>query len=357
MRISIIGTGMFKSGGMKIIFEYANRLSSKGHEVIYYYPLKQYKFGSEKIISKTRRYYGAIKDYLINAESIKKFYNVNFKIQAVPYISNSFVKNADVIMATQWPTAYDVDALSTSKGKKFYFLQDYEIWGSDINKVNNALFLNLKKITISNYNKQFFKKNFNIDTEVILNGIDYSLYHSTNKNFNKDETVICFIEHHLQSKGVEIAVEAVKKIYNDFNSNNLKFISFGQHNYHNIPQFIKFYQDLPDSEVVKNIYGNTDIFIYPSLKEGFALPPAEAMACKCAVVTTTVGAVPEFSIDGRNAIHVKPNNPEEIYSAVKKLLFNKNKIKVLAENAYNDIRIKLNWEDSVSKMESLFVEN
>ncbi len=354
MKISIIGTGLFKSGGMKIIFEYANRLSLKGHDVVFYYPLKQYNFGYERFINTARRYYGALKDYFINSDDIKTFYNINFKIKAVPFISNNFIRDSDIVMATQWPTAFDVFDLSSSKGKKFYFLQDYEIWDSDKKRVDEALILDLFKITISNYNKEFFKKEFNIDTYVILNGIDYELYDIHEKQFNNDEIVVSFIEHHLDSKGVINAIEVVKKLNNNFK--NLKFICFGQYNYHNIPEFVKFYQNLSDEEVVKKIYGVTDIFIYPSLKEGFALPPAEAMACKCAVVTTTVGAIPEYSIHENTAIHVTPNKPQEMYNAVINLLNNKNKIKMLAENAYIDIRKKLDWNNSVTKMEELFLK-
>jgi len=352
LKINIIGTGLFKSGGMKIIFEYANRLSIKGHDVIYYYPIKQYTFGKEKFICKARRYYGAVKDHLLNKQEFKNFYKVDFPLKTIPFISNKFVRDADIVLATQWPTAYDVYDLSNQKGKKFYFLQDYEIWGSDVNRVDAALFLDLFKITISNYNKEFFHNRFNIDTFVILNGIDYDLYNVDKKNFEKDEIVISFIEHHLDSKGVNIAIEVVEKLQKD--NKNLKFICFGQNKYHKIPEFVKFYQNLTDEDVVSNVYGITDIFIYPSLKEGFALPPAEAMACKCAVVTTTVGAVPEYSIHERTAIHVSPNEPEQLYAAVADLLQNKNKIKYLANNAYSDIRKKLDWNASVALMEELF---
>lgn len=36
--------------------------------------------------------------------------------------------NADYIIATAWPTAYDVAKLSDKKGKKYYFIQDFEVW-------------------------------------------------------------------------------------------------------------------------------------------------------------------------------------------------------------------------------------
>ena len=355
MNINIIGTGLFKSGGMRIIFEYANRLTRNGHNVIYYYPIKQYYFNKESCYRKIKRYYGALKHYFLYKNEIKSFYKIKCELKFVPFISNIFIRDADIIFATQWPTAYDVNSLNITKGKKFYFLQDYEIWESDKSKVDNALSLNLTKITISNYNKVFFKETFNVDTHVILNGIDFDLYNNENKNYSNRKKVITFIEHHLDSKGVDNAIYVIEKLNSIYS--DIEFLCFGQHKYHKIPDFVKFYQNLSDEDIVKYVYNVTDIFIYPSIKEGFALPPAEAMACKCAVVTTTVGAVPEYSIHNETAIHVKPDDPEDLFNSVNRLIQNDKEIMRLSENAYIGIRNSLKWNDSVLKMEQLFRES
>jgi glycosyltransferase involved in cell wall biosynthesis len=57
----------------------------------------------------------------------------------------------------------------------------------------------------------------------------------------------------------------------------------------------------PSDDRLRRHYSVASVLLYPSRYEGFALPPLEAMACGCPVVTTRVGAVPEYAVDGRNA--------------------------------------------------------
>jgi glycosyltransferase involved in cell wall biosynthesis len=357
LKINFIGTGLFKSGGIRVIFEYANRLSQRGHDVYFYYPVKAYKFSNDNLTLLLKKNYWALKSYLFNEqeqiEQFRRFYSCRFNIIRIPQIRNIFVRNANATIATQWPTTFDLDKLSNNKGKKIYFIQDYETWDSDTEMVDSSFKLNFKRITISNYNKKLFYDKFKIDTEVILNGIDYEIFNCMNKLANKNK-IITFIDHPLSNKGVTSAIEVIKKLKKKYNY--LQFMGFGHEKYHDIPEFVKFYKNPDDKTVAKEIYGKTDIFIYPSTKEGFALPPAEAMACKCAVVTTKVGAVPEYSVHMESAIHVEPNNIDQLYEGVCYLLDNENEIKRISENAYTHIRKVLNWEDSVKKFEKSLLE-
>ena len=63
-------------------------------------------------------------------------------------------------------------------------------------------------------------------------------------------------------------------------------------------------EDLPD------LYRAADGFIYPSLYEGFGLPPVEAMACGCPVIASTRGSLAE--VIGNAALTVDPEDPGDI---------------------------------------------
>jgi hypothetical protein len=67
------------------------------------------------------------------------------------------------------------------------------------------------------------------------------------------------------------------------------------------------YGYLHGEEYVKAIQ-ESDIFVYPSLYDGFPAPPLEALACGSALVTTAVEGVTEYAVDGENCLLCKPGN-------------------------------------------------
>ncbi|QNP30036.1 glycosyltransferase family 4 protein [Cylindrospermopsis curvispora] len=66
------------------------------------------------------------------------------------------------------------------------------------------------------------------------------------------------------------------------------------------------------------LYNCATLFIYPSLYEGFGIPPLESMVCGTPVITSNTTSIPE--IVGDAALQVDPNNQEELEVAVYKLL-------------------------------------
>lgn len=77
---------------------------------------------------------------------------------------------------------------------------------------------------------------------------------------------------------------------------------------------------IPQNEMVL-WYNSADLFVYPSLFEGFGLPPLEAMACGVPVITSNVSSLPEIVGDG--ALTVNPLYVEEIAEAMHTLLTNR----------------------------------
>ncbi|MBE9216257.1 glycosyltransferase family 4 protein [Plectonema cf. radiosum LEGE 06105] len=67
------------------------------------------------------------------------------------------------------------------------------------------------------------------------------------------------------------------------------------------------------------LYNSASIFLYPSLYEGFGIPPLEAMACGTSVITSNTTSIPE--VVGDAALQINPTNQEELEAAVYKLLF------------------------------------
>ncbi|GAI52839.1 unnamed protein product, partial [marine sediment metagenome] len=71
---------------------------------------------------------------------------------------------------------------------------------------------------------------------------------------------------------------------------------------------------VPEHEL-KYFYRSALMFVYPTLYEGFGLPPLQAMACGTPVITSNVSSLPE--VVGDAAIKINPNDLDELKNSIK----------------------------------------
>jgi glycosyltransferase involved in cell wall biosynthesis len=99
------------------------------------------------------------------------------------------------------------------------------------------------------------------------------------------------------------------------------------------------------------LYNAAAMFAYPSLYEGFGLPPIEAMACGTPVLVSNVASLPE--VCGDAALYCDPLNVEQISAQMQSLLLDAPLQKRLT--ALGHLRIKTySWENSASQLLRLF---
>jgi glycosyltransferase involved in cell wall biosynthesis len=94
---------------------------------------------------------------------------------------------------------------------------------------------------------------------------------------------------------------------------------------------IVFLEAVP-SEDLPAIYNSAEIFIYPSLFEGFGIPIIEALTCKTPVITTKGGCFAEAG--GPNSIYIDPMNHEQLAEEIKKLLLSSELRNSMAEKGF-----------------------
>ena len=100
-------------------------------------------------------------------------------------------------------------------------------------------------------------------------------------------------------------------------------------------------------EVLRIFYDEAKVFVFPSLYEGFGLPPLEAMAHGTPVVTSNVTSLPEVA--GRASVMVNPENVFEIMRAVHRALTDTALRERLKERGYQQVA-KFSWENSVRRI-------
>ena len=100
-------------------------------------------------------------------------------------------------------------------------------------------------------------------------------------------------------------------------------------------------------EVLRIFYDEAKVFVFPSLYEGFGLPPLEAMAHGTPVVTSNVTSLPE--VVGNAAVLVNPENVFEIMRALHRVLMDQALRDRMKERGYLQAA-KFSWETSVRRI-------
>jgi len=96
-----------------------------------------------------------------------------------------------------------------------------------------------------------------------------------------------------------------------------------------------------NDEELDKLYRNAELFIFPSLSEGFGLPPLEAMTRGVAVACSDIPCLVE--ILGNAAIYFNPLDVDDIAEKIKKVLFDKDLRDVLIKRGYEQTK-KYNWQ-------------
>ncbi len=73
-----------------------------------------------------------------------------------------------------------------------------------------------------------------------------------------------------------------------------------------------------DDTLLRTLYASVGVFTWPSLREGFGLPPLEAMSCGCPVAASRAPAMPE--VLGDSVVYFDPNDPAELAVVLARLL-------------------------------------
>jgi glycosyltransferase involved in cell wall biosynthesis len=109
---------------------------------------------------------------------------------------------------------------------------------------------------------------------------------------------------------------------------------------------------ITDSQL-RALYENAAVFVFPSLYEGFGIPPLEAMICGCPVIASNAASIPEVCEDA--AHYFDPHNSNEMIAAIKYVLQNDSYRLSLIEKGHRRA-IAFSWENSAKSLRSALAE-
>lgn len=99
---------------------------------------------------------------------------------------------------------------------------------------------------------------------------------------------------------------------------------------------------IPDDDLVK-LYSLTDLFVFPSLHEGFGLPLLEAMSCKAPCITSNTSSMPEV-IQEPNLLF-DPTSPAKLSELMLYMLTNETYLKAIQQLCYENSK-KFSWQNT-----------
>ena len=120
----------------------------------------------------------------------------------------------------------------------------------------------------------------------------------------------------------------------------------------NVQDRIVFLDYVPDEDLPA-IYSRAACFVYPSLYEGFGLPPLEAMACGTPVITSNISSLPE--VVGEAGILVDPYNIEEIAQAIRTVLTDPDLRRSMSEKGLERAKL-FTWENTARQTIKIYEE-
>jgi L-malate glycosyltransferase len=339
-------------GGFRVVYEYANRLVSRGHKVAVVHarqtdvptPSAERRSVRAHVHLARRWLMDKFRGPVIDWHKIDKRVELSF----VPVPDEKWIPDGDVIFATAWQTVRPVLKYSEQKGDKCYLIQHYEVWmGAEKELVDATWRSSLHKIVVSKWLYTLGKELGADSLTYIPNGMDPEHYRLTQPLSR--ERRVAMVYSSIRFKGAVDGIKALELA--KAKHPDLKAILFGVTTFRpNIPSWIEYHKNPPQNFIIEEIYNKSSIFLCPSLSEGFALPPAEAAACGCAIVATDCGGIRDFIENGTTGLLSSPEDPKALAANLCLLLENED-LRMKLANAVNGSISRLNWERSTDLME------
>jgi len=209
----------------------------------------------------------------------------------------------------------------------------------------------IKLFTVSEYSKQTITKELKCtrsDIEVIYNAVNE--YICEDRNIKKVKYILA-VGSIDPRKNLDRLISSFQK----WNNHDYELIIIGGHQ-KSFPKInlstkanVKFLGYVSE-ELLHKYYSESEIFIYPSLYEGFGIPPLEAMAHGTPVIASNITSLPEAC--GEAALYIDPYSEESIINAFELLSKNSRLQKELIIKGFENLK-RFSWSKSALKINEI----
>ena len=364
------------TGGVRAIFEVANGLSKRGHEVIItslegdhtWFPLVAKVNYVEKpnfirILNPLKQLKSRESLRYSSISPVLGQMKMGFEADLIKPLTEA-IPDCDINVATWFFTSFAV--YRSNKGKQFYFFMDFdelaEKHGNYYHMLfKESLYLPLNIITISTWLKEWILDNYSKDAVVAGVGIEHNVFYPrTTILEDVDGYKIMGIFRGFDYKGDSDLINALNIVSEKIPEINPVIVcskdTFNDLIKKHTFKFQYTFFESPSDDTLAELYSSSDLFVFASHIEGYGLPPLEAMACGTPVITTDCRGVRDFVVPGENALMVPIKEPEAIAESIIKMYNNPDLARKLKEEGILTAK-KFTWERVVDVFEKNFQDS
>jgi len=185
--------------------------------------------------------------------------------------------------------------------------------------------------------------------EVIPNGVDVKKFENVrSRAFDKNKVVLITTSRLVKKNGVGDIIEALKFLPESI---SLQVLGIGpleselklQTTNYKLQTRVEFLGHIPYGEIPKHLH-EADIFIRPSLSEGFGNSFIEAMVAGLPVIATPVGGIVDFLESGSTGLFCEVHNPQSIAKQVERLIADEPLRERIILNASSMVCERYQWD-------------
>lgn len=309
---------------------------------------------SLKILRKAWRYWSRVKPAIIAPSVSWHSFHSDVKLNFLPGEPvNSAMPPGDVIVATAWTTAEYIRDYMKDKGKPFYLIQHMETWQGQSERALATWDFPFHKIMVSNWLYAEGKKRGLQDLIHIPISVDHRIFHPGPSLLPRSPSILGMYNP-AQWKGGPDMIAAVTRLRERYSTVPISLFGVSEKP-KALPVSIRYVQN-PSQTDLAQLYRTYAVFVHTSYVEGWALPPAEAMASGCVFVGTDSGGNRDYANPNANALLVQPGNIDELVRQVTRVLEDSDLCNRLQNEGFKTLQT-FSWSRSTDSLEQYLFEH
>ncbi len=282
------------------------------------------------------------------------------------FCPSKFVVTIHDLILTHFPSLR-----ATTRNKAIYWFKNlaYKL------VINKAVSKSEKIITVSRFTKNDILSKFKVsDEKIVVSYEGVANFSETDSNYNLsdqdsvDESLtdilskkyILYVGSAYPHKNLEVLLDVFSRLKKEGDDIILLLVGKKDYFYKRLEERARakglYYKESNDANIcfagyvpdsfLHNLYKNALAFIFPSLYEGFGLPPLEAMSVSCPVLSSNKASLPEIS--GQAALYFDPENVSEIYDRIKDVEIDSELRNNLIQKGTERVKM-FSWHDCAEK--------